>query len=66
MEIIANQYNQFFKKDITVSKYKDTKRHANVSLKDGFSTTNHQLPPKESSTNENQRKNEPKLKCWLC
>ena len=33
--------------------------------KDGFSTTNQQLPPKESSTDENQGGNEPKIKC-LC
>ena len=34
--------------------------------KDGFSTTNHHLPPSESSANESQRENDPKIKCWLC
>ena len=34
--------------------------------KDGFSTTNHQLPPNESSTNKNLRDNEPKIKHWIC
>ena len=65
-EIIANQDSKVFRKDITKSKYKDIKWYSiNILHKDGFSTTNQQLPSKESSTDENQGENEPKIKC-LC
>ena len=66
-EIITNQDSKFFRKDITENEYKDMKGCSiNVLHKNGFSTTNHQLPTNKSSANESQRENEPKIKCWLC
>ena len=66
-EIITNWDSKFFRKDITEGKYKDIKRHSiNVFHKNDFSTTNHHLPPNESSANESQGVNKAKIKYWLC
>ena len=66
-EIIANWDSRYFWKDITESKYEDIKGYSiNILHKDGFSITKHQLPPKESSANESQRKIQSKIKWWLC
>ena len=65
--MIASWDSKFLRKDITESKNRDIPGHSiNVLQNDGFSTTNHQLLPNESSANESQRENKPRIKWWLC